>query len=80
MIPQKDKIMLGVKIFSRKSSLVPGFTTIRKCTPGCDDIVALHTDGKGVARENWFRVDPRRQLKCDVLTARKTLHPQHLQT
>jgi len=33
-------------MFSRKSGLVPGFTTILKCTPECDDIVALHIDGK----------------------------------
>src|SRR6218665_181696 len=34
--------MLGVKMFSRKSGLVPGFTIILKCTPECDGIVALH--------------------------------------
>ena len=33
MIPQEDKkIMLGVKMFSRESGLVSGFTTIRKCS------------------------------------------------
>ena len=36
----KTKIMLGV-MFSRKSGLVPYFTTILKCTPECDGIVAL---------------------------------------
>ena len=30
-------------MFSRKSGLVPGFTTILKCTSECDGIVALHT-------------------------------------
>src|SRR6218665_3251901 len=35
----KTKIMLRVKMFSRKSALVPGFTTILKCTPKCDGIV-----------------------------------------
>src|SRR6218665_1759566 len=54
MIPQKTKIMLGVKMFSRKSGLVPGFTTILKCTPECDGIVALHTDGKALQEEISF--------------------------
>jgi len=54
MIPQEDKIMLGVKMFSRKSGLVPGFTTILKCTPECDGIVALHTDGKALQEEICF--------------------------
>ena len=35
-------------MFSRKSGLVPGFTAILKCTPECDGIVALHTDGKAL--------------------------------
>src|SRR6218665_2203978 len=71
--------MLRVKMFSRKLGLVPGFTTILKCTPECDGIVALHTDGKSAAGGNFFRVDIRRQMKCDVPTPRETLHPQHLQ-
>src|SRR6218665_3233184 len=69
--------MLGVKMFSRKSGLIPGFTTILKCTPECDGIVALHTDG--AAGGNLFRVDLRRQMKCNVPTPRETLPPQHLQ-
>src|SRR6218665_1206159 len=76
MIPQEDKIMLGVKMFSRKSGLVPGFTIILKCTPECDG--AAH-GWKGAAGGNFFRVDLRRQMKCDVPTLRETLHPQHLQ-
>src|SRR6218665_1029967 len=36
--------MLRVKMFSRKSGIVQGFTTILKCTPECDGIVALETD------------------------------------
>src|SRR6218665_68623 len=66
--------MLGVKMFSRKSGLVPGFTTILKCTPEC----TAHR-WKGAAGGNFFRVDIRRQMKCDVPTPRETLHPQHLQ-
>src|SRR6218665_1509334 len=69
--------MLGVKMFSRKSGLVSGFTTILKCTPECDGIVALHR-WKGAAGGNFFRVDIQRQMKCDVPTPRETLHPQHL--
>src|SRR6218665_140099 len=46
--------MLGVKMFSRKSGLVPGFTAILKCTPECDGIVALHTDGKALQEEISF--------------------------
>ena len=38
-------------MFSRKSGLVPGFTAILKCTPECDGIVALHTDGKALQEE-----------------------------
>src|SRR6218665_285678 len=34
---------------------------------------------KGAAGGNFFRVDIRRQMKCDVPTPRETLHPQHLQ-
>src|SRR6218665_2300004 len=34
---------------------------------------------KGAAEGNYFRVDIRRQMKCNVPTQRKTLHPQHLQ-
>src|SRR6218665_1830872 len=34
---------------------------------------------KGAAGGNFFRVDLRRQMKCDVPTPRETLHPQHLQ-
>src|SRR6218665_3989176 len=34
---------------------------------------------KGAAGRNLFRVDIRRQMKCDVPTPRETLHPQHLQ-
>src|SRR6218665_96284 len=45
--------MLGVKMFSRKSDLVPGFSTILKCTPECDGIMALHTDGKAL-QEAYF--------------------------
>ena len=41
-------------MFSRKSGLVPGFTTILKCTPECDGIVALHTDGKALQEEICF--------------------------
>src|SRR6218665_164103 len=33
---------------------------------------------KGTAGGNFFRVDIRRQMKCDVPTPRETLHPQHL--
>src|SRR6218665_2365472 len=66
--------MLGVKMFSRKSGLVPGFTTILKCTPECDGIVALHIDGKALQDEICFAL-----MKCDVPTPRETLHPQHLQ-
>jgi len=58
MIPQEDKIMLGVKIFSKKSGLVPGFTTIRKCALDCDGIVALHTDGKELQGEIGFALIP----------------------
>src|SRR6218665_158185 len=65
--------MLGVKVFSRKSGLIPGITTILEGTPECDGIVALHSDG------NLFRVDLRRQMKCNVPTPRETLHPRHLQ-
>src|SRR6218665_39301 len=32
---------------------------------------------KGAAGGNLFRVDLRRQMKCDVPTPRETLHPQH---
>ena len=46
--------MLRVKMFSRKLGLVPGFTTILKCTPECDGIVALHTDGKALQEEISF--------------------------
>src|SRR6218665_510165 len=46
--------MLGVKMFSRKSGLVPGFSTILKCTPECDGIMALHTDGKALQEEICF--------------------------
>src|SRR6218665_2288072 len=60
--------MLGVKMFSRKSDLVPGFTTILKYTPECDGIVALHTDGKALQEEI-----------CFTLISGVTLHPQHLQ-
>ena len=42
--------MLGVKMFSRKS----GFMTILKCTPECNGIVALHTDGKALQEEISF--------------------------
>ena len=41
-------------MFSRKSGFVPGFTTILKCTPECDGIVALHTDGKALQEEICF--------------------------
>src|SRR6218665_1284107 len=34
---------------------------------------------KGAAGGNFFRVDIRRQMKCDVPTPTETLHPQHLQ-
>src|SRR6218665_1233565 len=34
---------------------------------------------KSAAGGNLFRVDLRRQRKCDVPTPRETLHPQHLQ-
>src|SRR6218665_2069127 len=34
---------------------------------------------KGAAGGNFFRIDIRRQMKCDVPTPRETLHPQHLQ-
>ena len=51
MIPQEDKNYVRSKNFSGKSGLVPGFTTIRKCTPECDGIVALHTDGKALQEE-----------------------------
>src|SRR6218665_34586 len=34
---------------------------------------------KAAAGGNFFRVDIRRQMKCDVPTSRETLHPQHLQ-
>src|SRR6218665_443767 len=34
---------------------------------------------KGAAGGNFFRVDIRRQMKCDVPTPRETLHPQNLQ-
>src|SRR6218665_1583972 len=54
-------------MFSRKSGLVPGFTTILKCTPECDGIVALHIDGKAETDE------------MRLPTLRETLHPQHLQ-
>jgi len=54
MIPQEGKIMLGVKMFSRKLGLVPGFTTIRRCASTCDGIVALHTDGKALQKEIGF--------------------------
>src|SRR6218665_70601 len=70
--------MLGVKMFSRKSGLVPGFTTILKCTPECDGVVALHTDGKALQEEISFAFISG-DMKCDVPTPRKTLHPQHLQ-
>src|SRR6218665_813651 len=33
---------------------------------------------KSAAGGNLFRVDLRRQRKCDVPTRRETLHPQHL--
>jgi len=45
---------VGLKMFSRRSGLVPGFTTIRKCTSECDVIVALHTDGKARQEEICF--------------------------
>src|SRR6218665_1737692 len=67
-------------MFSRKSGLVPGFTTILKCTPECDGIVALHTDGKVLQEEICFAlISGDRMMKCDVPTPRETLHPQHLQ-
>src|SRR6218665_1840763 len=34
---------------------------------------------KSAAGGNLFRVDLRRQMKCDFPTPRETLHPQHLQ-
>src|SRR6218665_1632637 len=34
---------------------------------------------KGAAVGNFFCVDLRRQMKCNVPTLRETLHPQHLQ-
>src|SRR6218665_3286957 len=71
--PRKTKITLGVKMFTRKSGLVPGFTTILKCTPECHGSVALHTAGKALQEEIW------RQMKCDAPTPRETLHPQHLE-
>src|SRR6218665_3221117 len=46
--------MLAVKMFSRKSGHVPGFTTILKCTPECGGIVELHTYGKALQREISF--------------------------
>src|SRR6218665_2939292 len=54
MIQQKDKNYVRSKNFPRKSGLVPGFTTILKCTPECDGIVALHTDGKALQEEISF--------------------------
>src|SRR6218665_106410 len=33
---------------------------------------------KGAAGGNLFRIDLRRQMKCNVPTPRETLHPQHL--
>ena len=65
-------------MFSRKSGLVPGFTTILKCTPECDGIVALHKDGKALQEEISFALISG-DMKCDVPTPRETLHPQHLQ-
>jgi len=41
-------------LFFRKSDLVPGFTTIRKCASECDGVVALHTDGKALQKEIGF--------------------------
>src|SRR6218665_877126 len=54
MIPQEDKNYVRSKNFPRKSGLVPGFTTILKCTPECDGIVVLHTDGKALQEEISF--------------------------
>ena len=54
MIPQEEKIMLGVKMFFRKSGLIPGFTTIQKCASECDGIVVLPTDGKALQKEIGF--------------------------
>jgi len=34
---------------------------------------------KGAAGGNFFRIDIRREMKCDVPTPRETLHSQHLQ-
>src|SRR6218665_3595303 len=59
--------MLGVKIFSRKSGPVPGFTTILKCTHESDGIVVLHVDGKALQEEICFANEMRRpnsERKC----------------
>ena len=41
-------------MFFRKSGLVSGFTTIRKCASACDGIEALHTDGKALQKKIGF--------------------------
>src|SRR6218665_572770 len=73
--------MLGVKMFSRKSGLVPGFRTILKCTPECDGIVALHTDGKALQEEISFALisetDEMRRPNSERNSAPSLL--QHLQ-
>ena len=78
--PQEEKNYVRRKMLSRKSGLVSGFTTIRKCASECDGIVALHTDGKALQKEiYWFGVDLLKLKKCDVPTPRETqftLHPQ----
>src|SRR6218665_4039145 len=61
--------MLGVKMFSRKSGLVPGFTTLLKCTPECDGIAHRW---KGIAGGNLFCVDLWRQMKCDPNSERNS--------
>jgi len=41
-------------MFSRKSGLIPGFTTIRKGASECNGIVALHIDRKALQEEISF--------------------------
>src|SRR6218665_2896327 len=72
--------MLRVKMFSRKSGLAPGFTTILKCSVPLNAMALWRAHRwKGAAGGNLFRIDLRRQMKCNVPTPRETLHPQHLQ-
>src|SRR6218665_1161861 len=65
---REDKNISGVKILSRKSGHVTGFTTIRKCSSAMTSW-----------RCTWMERRCKRklrQMKCDVPTSRETQHLQ----